>query len=181
MNFEARLEAVDRLAEARKELTGRFQVPLVNAGAVFLAAATEAFVEELYKEAVELVFPGMTAKEFKAFFAETAERFHAASIAKTELLYFHLGMELAFKGLSFSGFTNDFLRSEWKEFLKARNRVAHGAHQIVSVRELNRWRKMLKGFVPVFESRVANLSPQAAPRTIFGIESLFATRVARSE
>ena len=55
INFEARLEAVDRLSEARKELSRRFREPLINASVVFLAAATEAFLEDLYEEAAALI------------------------------------------------------------------------------------------------------------------------------
>ena len=103
INFEARLEAVDRLSEARKELSRRFREPLINASVVFLAAATEAFLEDLYEEAAALIFSGMTAGEYKNLFEETSKRFHTASVAKTEFLYFHLDMEWAFKGLNWLG------------------------------------------------------------------------------
>lgn len=154
-DFATRLDFVDRIIEAHSLLPRRHHMALVNAGVVFLAAATEAFIEELYEEAAGLIFAGMTEKEFKALFKATSERFHTASVQNTEFLYFNLGMAWALNGLSWRSFSNATLRKVWTEFFETRNRVAHGAHVPVTVAKLHRWRNMLERFVPLFEQKVA--------------------------
>lgn len=154
-DLAVRLEAVDRIVEAHGLLGRRHRGALVNAAVVFLAAATEAFIEELYQEAAYRVFAGMSNREFSALFEQTSRRLHNASVVKIELLYFNLGMRWALRGLSWRGFSNETLRENWDDFFTTRNRVAHGARITVPLAALNRWRNMLERFVPIFEGKVA--------------------------
>ena len=156
INFAGRLEVVDRIVEAYGLLGRRQRPALVKAGIVFLSAATEAFIEELYQEAAFRIFAGMSEKEFKALFALTSERLHNASVMKTELLYINLGMRGALRGLSWQGFANEKLRREWDAFFTMRNRVVHGANVSVPFSHLRRWRVIIETVVPIFEEKVAN-------------------------
>jgi hypothetical protein len=154
LNFGVRLDSVDRIIEAQTHLSRRFRTDIVNSGVVFLAAATEAFLEEIYKEAAELIFSGMTEKEFKAFFEATVKKFHNASLIKTELLYFNLGLAWALQGISWPGFSNQHFRESWESFFTTRNRLVHGALIAVPLSDLRRWRNMVERFVPLFENRL---------------------------
>lgn len=139
IDFEARLKAVDQLADARRRLSRRFREPLINASVVFLAAATEAFIEDLYEEAAALIYSGMTLGECQKLFKETSVTFHTASVTNTEFLYFHLGME-------WTGVPNATLRSEWGAFLKARHQVAHGRDAISAPSRSKPMAKNARGF-----------------------------------
>src|SRR5262245_3471246 len=112
-DFEVRVEVVDRIVEAHGLLGRRHRPALINAGIIFLAAATEAFVEELFEEAARAIFTRMTPRQFDTLFRATSERLHTANVLNTELLYFNLGMPGALAGVSWRRFSNERLREDW--------------------------------------------------------------------
>lgn len=100
IDLNARLADVDELVKAHGLVTGgrvgrpaqRQGAAVTRAGIVLLAAAMEAFVEDLYEEAAKLLWPNASAADRKALFNDTSRRLNNADVRKTELLFFNLGL-----------------------------------------------------------------------------------------
>jgi hypothetical protein len=65
---------------------------LLRAGTVMIAAALEAYMEDIFEAGVDLVFAAATADERESFKKNTSERLNNASVFKVNLLDFNLGI-----------------------------------------------------------------------------------------
>src|SRR5438309_1179054 len=101
--LETRLRDVDELISAHEALTGgtpgrpkeRQGAAVTRAGVVLLAAATEAFVEDLFEEAARLVWPSAKKRQLDELFEKTTRRLNNANVANSQLLFFNLGLPWA--------------------------------------------------------------------------------------
>jgi hypothetical protein len=163
LELSTRLKDVDELVAAHAALTGggrgrpaqRQGAAITRAGVVLLSAATEAYVEDLFEEAAQLIFNGMPADDLDRLFKNTSKRLNNADVHKTELLYFNLGMPWALRDLSWRKFTNDTLRRELNKLIETRGGIAHGRPSTVRLQTLRRWKNMIEMFAPRVEEKVA--------------------------
>jgi hypothetical protein len=160
-----RLRDVAEIIAAHEALTGggrgrpalRQGAAITRAGIVLLAAATEAFVEDLFEEAAGLVFVGMPAADLQKLFNNTSKRLNNADVHKVELLFFNLGMPWALRNMSWKKFSNPTLRADLNALIQTRNRIAHGDNtEALRLASLRRWKNMIEMFASRFETKVAD-------------------------
>jgi hypothetical protein len=126
-----------------------------RAGIVLLAAAFEAFVEDLFEEAADVVYQGYTDDERKAFLKQTAGRLNNADVFKTNYLYFNLGIPWVFRGIQWQKFANKTLVREINKMVVTRNQVAHGGQPAIGLATMRYWKRMVENLAPRFETKVS--------------------------
>jgi len=145
--LDRRLADIDELIAAHSSLTGggvgrpraRQGAAITRAGIVLLAAAMEAYVEDLFEEAVPLLWPKASTVDVKALFQDTSRRLNNADVRKTELLYFNLGMPWALSGIRWQKFSNPTFKSALNQLVETRNQIAHGRQPRARLQQLRRW------------------------------------------
>jgi hypothetical protein len=141
---------------------------LARAGVVLLAGAVEGFVEDLFDEAVDLIYQQRTPAELKAFKKETSGRLNNVDSRKTNLLFSHIGLPWALEGVRWQKFSNDSFVRSLDSLVLMRNKIAHGrAPARVLLNDLRAWRTMAGQFSLRFEwivaDHVATLTGVAPP------------------
>lgn len=164
IELDARLRDVAELVAAHSLVTGgtvgrpaqRQGAAIVRAGVVLLAAAMEAFVEDLYEEAVGLLWPAAPAADRKALLTDTSRRLNTADVRKTELLYFNLGLPWVLGTMRWQKFSNTAFRKALNELVEKRNQIAHGSKAgSVQLRQLRAWKSLVENYAPRLEARVS--------------------------
>lgn len=161
--LQTRLQDVDEVIAAHVALTGggrgrpiaRRGAALTRAGVVLLAAATEGFVEDLFKEAAALLWPTRPPAQMNAYLAATAGRFANANAEATEILLSSLGLPWALDTISWRRFTNSSFRSSLNRLIQSRNEIAHGQRPTLQLRQLRAWRNMVGQYGPQLEGCIA--------------------------
>lgn len=159
----AALADVDELIEAHVALTGggrgrptaRQGAAVTRSGVVLLAASFEAFVEDLFEKAADVVYHGWTAGQRNQFLKETSERLNNASVFKSNFLYFNLGIPWVFNGIRWQKFTNASVQAQVDAMVTMRNRIGHGGQPTVQLKTLRYWRNMIENLAPRFEAKVS--------------------------
>lgn len=126
-----------------------------RAGIVLLAASFEAFVEDLFEEAADIVYLGWTADERRAFIKQTSKRLNNADVFKTNYLYFNLGIPWVFNGIRWQKFSNPTLIREVNKLVDTRNQVAHGGQPTMRLASVRYWKRMIENLAPRFEAKVS--------------------------
>ena len=162
-DLSTRLQDVDELIMAHVAITGggrgrpgqRQGAAVTKAGVVLLAAATEAYVEELFEESAEFIFHELSREELDKLFKNTSGRLNNADTHKIEMLYFNLGLAWALSEIRWKKYSNDTFRKDLNRLIEARNKIAHGKNPTVRLSMLRKWKNMIEQFAPRFESRLA--------------------------
>lgn len=158
--LQERLKDVKELVKAHGALTGvergrRHEgAAITRAGVVLLAAATEAYVEELFDESADLIFAVMTQDELSRFKKATSGRLNNADVYKIELLYFNLGCPFVLKNIKWQKCSNDTFKEELNRLIKARNQIAHGKMPTLNLSSLRKWKRMIDNFAPRLQDRL---------------------------
>lgn len=163
-SLQTRLKDVDEIILGHYVLTGgqrgrparRQGAALTRAGVVLLAAAMEAFVEDLFEESARLMMRGRTQPEFNEFFRNTSERLNVADVHKTNLLYFNLGIHWVLEGIRWQKFSNRSVQSTLNKLVDSRNRIAHGSQPPVRLQTLRKWKGFVVRYSEKIEERLAN-------------------------
>jgi hypothetical protein len=167
--LEARLRDVEELINAHTTVTGgepgrpaaRQGAAITRAGIVLLAAATEAFVEDLFEEAARLIFADMPNNDLERLFRNTSKRLNNASVHNIEMLYFNLGMPWVLQIIAWRKFPNGTLRKELDKLIEGRNTIAHGRGEMVRLQTLRRWKNMIEMLAPRFVAKLADRVEEA--------------------
>ncbi len=157
-----RLRDVERLVTVHGELTGSNAAgrkathgpSITKAGVVLLAAAMEAFVEELFEEAGDLIFSDISADERMALYKQTSRRMNAATVDNTNMLFFNLGIPWVLSDVRWQKFSNPTFRKRLTQMIDRRGQIAHGKKHHVTLTQLNAWHGMVKKYAEVLESLV---------------------------
>ncbi|MEX1133602.1 MAG: HEPN domain-containing protein [Acidimicrobiia bacterium] len=160
----ARLHDVDELIEAHIALTGggagrparRQGAAVTRAGVVLLAAATEAFVEDLFEEAAPLLWPSAPKSQLKMLFDNTSKRLNNADVRKTQLLFFNLGLPGALDEVRWRKFSNASFKESLDSLVTTRNKIAHGLQPSLRLGQLRYWRRMVGHYAERLDSVVAD-------------------------
>ena len=161
--LQTRLADVDELIRAHTVVTGggtgrpakRQGAAITRAGVVPLAAAMEGYVEDLFEEAGNLVFAGVTTAQRTELYKQTSKRLNNADSGKTTLLYFNLGCPWILSGIHWQKFSNATFIKALDKLVETRNQIAHGKRPNVTLPQLRRWKKMLDGYAQRLEAAVA--------------------------
>lgn len=162
-NLIVALKDVDEIIAAHVAVTGggrgkpamRQGAAVTRSGVVVLAAAFEAFIEDLFEEAADVVYDGWTAAQRKELFEQTTERLNNASVFKTNFLYFNLGIPWVFNGIRWKKFSNARVKEEVGRLVTSRNKVGHGERPAIRLATLRYWRNMIEMLAPRFEAHVS--------------------------
>lgn len=160
--LQRRLDDVDELIKAHGQLTGaqrgrprdRKGAAVTRAGVVLLAAATEAYVEDLFEESAELIFRNMAGADLEKLFKNTSRRMNNADVHKIEMLYFNLGLAWVLGDIRWKKFSNCSFRKGLNNLVQARNKVAHGKNPNIRLNMLKRWKNMIEMFSPKLEQKI---------------------------
>jgi hypothetical protein len=161
--LKTRLADVDELILAHTFVTGggagrparRQGAAITRAGVVLLAAAMEAFVEDLFVESGELIFVAVPPADRQKLYDQTSKKLNNADTLKTNILYFNLGCPWILGGIKWKKFSNNTFVSSLNKLVENRNQIAHGKRPNVTLPQLRRWKTMLEGYAPRLESAVA--------------------------
>ena len=158
------LSDVDELIVSHEQITGGGKgkpekgkgAALTRAGIVLLAAAMEAFVEDLFKEAVPRRYPSMSEKQRKYLIEQTADKLNQANYDKTCFLYFNLGFPWVLEKVCWQKFSNNAFKKSLNQLVEKRNSIAHGNRPDLPLQRLREWRKM----VPQYADKLLAIASQ---------------------
>ncbi len=114
----------------------------------------EAFVEELFEEAGDLIFSNNSDKERMALYKQTSRRLNAANVLNTNMLFFHLGIPWVLSDVRWQKFSNKTFQRRLDRLIERRGQIAHGKKPHVTLTQLNAWHGMVKKYAEVLESLV---------------------------
>lgn len=119
---------------------------IIRASVVLLSAAFEAYVEELYEEAVDLLFAEASARDRKALKEDTSQRLNNASTFKVNRLFFNVGIPwiMQRQRMRWQKFSNESVRTELDRIIRIRNQVAHGESPTIRKNTAKRWKGVVE-------------------------------------
>ena len=149
-----RLDDVEEVINTHTEITGGGRgkpaqeqgAALTRAGVVLLAAAMEAYVEDLFEESARLMMSNRSDKELKRFFEDTSKRLNNAGIRKTQMLYFNLGITWVLDEIRWQKFSNEEFKKSIDSLVEKRNQIAHGRRPGVRLAMLRKWKGVVEKY-----------------------------------
>ncbi len=119
---------------------------------MLLAAAFEAYVEDVYDLAVDRIFVAATPEQRKALKKQTSGRLNNADVDKVNFLFFHVGIPwiMGHRKMHWQKFGNDAVQKTLKRLVETRNSNAHGKPKAVRKPTAVAWR----GFVARLADRI---------------------------
>ncbi len=165
-HLESRLQDFDELIAARDLVCpdgrGRGRdaqgAAILRSSVVLLSAAFEAYVEEVYDAAVDLVFTQVSQGERNTLKNDTSGKLNNASTAKVNRLFFNLGIPWIMKHrrVRWQKFSNASVQKELDRIVKARNEVAHGESPYLRKATLLRWKGVIQRLADRLDEVVAD-------------------------
>lgn len=117
---------------------------VIKAGTTLLAAAFEAFAEDLYENCLDLLHPALPTevKELKKY---TSEKNNNANNHQVNNLFFYVGIPwiMLSKKIRWQKFSNKKVRDTLGNLSTARNKIAHGGSHSVTKKQLVFWRDFI--------------------------------------
>lgn len=152
--LKVRLHEVDEVVQARDAIcpTGagrparRRGAAVVRAGTVLLAALFEGYVEDVFDDAVDLLYSSGTDDKRKSLKENTSGKLNNAGPYKVNMLFFNLGIPwiMASNQVRWQGFNNAAVEKALQDLITARNRIAHGSSFSVRKISLVAWRSQIE-------------------------------------
>ena len=163
--LDTRLKDFDELMLARDLVCpdgrGRSQerqgAAILRSSVVLLSAAFEAYVEEVYDEAVDLVFAQVTQGERNTLKNDTSGNLHNATTSKVNRLFFNLGIPwiMHHRRVRWQKFSNESVREDLNRIVKTRNAVAHGESPYIRKATVIRWKGVIERLADRIDAIVA--------------------------
>lgn len=115
---------------------------IIRASVLMLAAAFEAYAEDVYEEAVDLIYANKTAAKRQALKGDTSQKMNNATIYKLNNLFIHLGISwiMDHPRICWQKFSNASVQDTLGALMAARNRNAHGRPKGVRKPTAVKWR-----------------------------------------
>ena len=127
---------------------------LIRASLVFLVAALEVYIEELYKFAVSRRFPDLDEESSKRFLERTVARFNVPSAAKTDELFTYIGIPFITRSIGWQRMSNQTFKKKLQNLIEERGRIAHGEKLDVRLTSLRDYSSFVDKYVEVLEGKV---------------------------
>lgn len=138
---------------------------ITKAGVVMLSAAFEAFVEDLFDEALPYVFPTLSAAQLQALMSQSSGKMNNADCAKIEWLYTFINLQDCLNGINWQKYSNATLKKNINQMVHIRNCIAHGGAITdkkksntpfnLLLKNLKSWETMVRSFAPRFEAQIS--------------------------
>ena len=164
--LDRRLKDFDELMHARDQVcssgAGRPAQQqgqaIVHGSVVLLAAAFEAFVEELYEEAVDIVYAHADANDIAQLRKNTSRRMNNADSFKVNHLFFNVGIAWIMKmpRIRWQKFSNQKVQETVNKVVVAHNEVAHGKNPGLRKSQAANWRDFVERIADRLELTVAD-------------------------
>jgi len=138
-----RVQDIDELLNAHTLVGGskkwaRGTGAINRAAILLLTSHLEGFVEDLFVEAFELLFPGRKAEPF-------IKRFHTPNCRNIDDLYEFLGLKDVTKSISFTPVSNAKVRQAIDDLVKLRHKIVHGGLTRSYIADVRSWLGYLTG------------------------------------
>ena len=172
MPSQARRELTLRLKDYEEIMTARDSICSTNAGrpaqkqgaavlrsaVVMLAAAFEAYVEDVFDAAVDLIYDAATAADRKELKGDTSGKLNNASVFKVNRLFFNLGIPwiMQHDKVRWQKFPNTKVQDTLTKLIAARNSIAHGGNKSVSKPTALRWKGCIERLADRLDTIVAD-------------------------
>ena len=161
-----RLKDFDEIIQARDAIcpTGagrpanRQGQAVVRGGVVLLSASFEAYVEELFDDAVDLIYASATGGDRNSLKNDTSGSLHNASVFKVNRLFFNIGIPwiMSHQRVRWQKFTNSRVREELGNLITSRNDIAHGTDITVAKPTAVKWRGIIEKLADRLDMVVAD-------------------------
>lgn len=166
-DFKKKLNDFDEIISARDAIcpsgagrpAKRKGAAVVRGAVVLLAAAFEAYVEDVFDEIVDKIYSAQSDADRKALKKETSGRLNNASVWKINLLYASVGHPWIMRDISFrwQKFTNKSVQKTLDEIIEARNKIAHRGVFTVRRDRAIKWRNFLDRLTDKFDDRAKSI------------------------
>ena len=161
-----RLKDFDELMHARDQVcpngagrpAQRQGQAIVHGSVVLLSAAFEAFVEELYEEAVDVVYAHADPSDILQLKKNTSHRMNNADTFKVNHLFFNIGIAwiMKMRRIRWQKFSNSKVQKTLNKMIEARNAVAHGKNPGLRKSQAVNWRSFVERLSDRLELTVAD-------------------------
>ena len=166
IDLTAQLADFDEVMEARDEIcpsgagrpARRRGAACIRGAVLLLAAAFEAYVEDVFNLAVDLLLSDHPHDQRKQLKKNTSGRLNNAEPFKVNMMFFHIGVPwiMGHTKLRWQKFNNDSVQSTLKELVLARNTIAHGKPKIVRKPTAVKWRSFVDRLADKIDEVVAD-------------------------
>jgi len=121
-----------------------------------LSAAFEAYVEDVFDQAIDSLYAAQPEGDRKALKKETSGKLNNASSWKVNLLYATIGLPWIMSDPTFhwQKFTNASVQKTLEDVITARNRIAHRGLFSVRRDTAVKWRGFLEKLTERFDDRI---------------------------
>jgi hypothetical protein len=136
MELDRRLQDFNELMQARDAIcpsdagrpAQRQGAAIIRSSVVMLSAAFEAYVEEIYETAVDIIFASTSDASRNTLKNDTSRKLHNASTFKVDRLFFNVGLPwiMQTSSIRWRKFSNKSVQAELNKIIKTRNAIAHG-------------------------------------------------------
>lgn len=163
-DFKMKLLDFDEIISARDAIcpagagkpAQRKGAAVIRGGVVLLSAAFEAYVEDVFDQAIDTLYSAQPESDRKALKKETSGKLNNASSWKVNLLYATIGLPWIMSDPTFhwQKFTNASVQKTLDDVITARNRIAHRGSFTVRRDTAVKWRGFLEKLTERFDCRI---------------------------
>lgn len=146
-DFEELMRARDAVCPSNPGRPAERQgAAIIRSSVVMLSAAFEAYVEELFDEAADLIFASAAKSDLNELKKDTSEKLNNASTFKVNRLFFNLGIPwiMQHPRVRWQKFSNQSVQEELNRIIKARNSIAHGGNKSVHKATALKWKGVIQ-------------------------------------
>ena len=131
---------------------------IIRAGVLILSAAFEAYAEDVYEEAVDLVYVQWPESKRKELKKDTSQKMNNASVYKLNNLFIHIGVPwiMDSQKLRWQKFSNSSVQDTLGQLISARNKIAHGRPKTVQKPTAKKWRNFVSKLADKIDLVVAD-------------------------
>lgn len=132
----------------------RAEVDALNRAAmVLLSAHLQGYVEDLYSETAQCLLSNKV-KDVEALIRHGRDSFSNPHANKIEQLFCSLGISRITDGISWQKARNRSIRKRLTEYVRIRNRIAHGIQEPVSKAKVEQFKRFASLFAEKFDEKV---------------------------
>ena len=158
-DFEEAMLARDAICPTTAGRPERRQgAAVIRAAVVLLSAAFEAYVEDVFDAAVDLIYTTADPADIKAFKKDTSGSLNNASVFKVNRLFFNLGIPwiMQHTNVRWQKFSNSKVQETLGDIITARNKIAHGANKSVRKPTALKWKGCIERLADRIDAIVAD-------------------------
>lgn len=135
-----------------------YQGAAAQGAVVLLCGALEGYVEGVFAEGVQLLWPGWVAAKRTAFLKTHTGNFQNAHEFNTNRLFAALGFPWIVDSIHWRGFSNAQCRTKLAKLFEARGQVVHGGAlpRAIGVGTARQYRTFVRGYADAMDSQLSH-------------------------